>query len=437
MKAARTMKKRFSVKLENSTKISTYLALTTSVLVVAATLGVAIYSLFFINNLFTFLIPHGEFYYQLNIFKDSLQRIVFAFLVFGLIASYYLTKVIISPLEELVKGTKELSKGNLEYRFNKSRYLEINELIKTYNQMAENLDSLYKDLEKKVQERTMELEVSNKELKSTQAMMVHSEKMRSLGQLVAGITHEINNPINFIHGNLSHLKNYSAALVQLIEAYEDVEMELSSEKLAEIIVLKEKIELDFIKEDMPQLIRSCHEGTERTKDIILDLKNFSRLDEMVVGSIDLPKEIDTTLHILQNKIKHRIEVIKEYEDELPKIEGFGGQLNQVFMNIIDNACYAIKEGGKIYIRLNKTEKDVIIEFEDTGSGMGDEQMKKIFEPFYTTKPVGEGTGLGMSISYKVIQNHNGTIEIKSEMGKGTCFKITLPIKMEQSKEVRI
>lgn len=418
------------IKNRPSAKISTFIGLTISFLVTFATLGIAVYALFFVNSMFSFLVPQGDLYNKLMLFKDNLQNLVLDFLIFGLIASYFITKMVTRPLEQLINGTKELSKGNLNHRIKKTKYSEINELVDTYNQMAENLQSLYENLEQKVRERTQELEVANAEIKNAQAMIVHSEKMRSLGQLVAGITHEINNPINFIYGNMTHLNNYSNALIKLIEMYQSFETDLNEKERAELGKLKEEIELDFIKEDLPMLIKSCKEGTERTKNIILDLKNFSRLEEMVVNSIDLKKEIDTTLNILYNKIKGKIEIVKEYEENLPLIEGYGGQLNQVFMNILDNACYAIKEKGTIYIRLKKEEKNVIIEFEDTGSGMSEEQMEKIFEPFYTTKPVGEGTGLGMSISYKVISNHNGTITVDSEIGKGTIFKIKLPIKMQ-------
>lgn len=414
-----------------NTKIGTLIGITISLLVTAATVGLALYALFFVSNMLNYILPQDDINYNMKIFTDSLERIVIAFLIFGMIASYYITKIITRPLEELIAGTKELSGGNLEYRFKDTKYIEINELIKTYNIMAENLQSLYANLENKVKERTQELETANIELKNAQTMMVHSEKMRSLGQLVAGITHEINNPINFIHGNLAHLKNYSKALLDLIDLYQSYEPDLNEGQKTELKKLKEKIELGFIQEDLPMLIKSCQEGTERTKNIILDLKNFSRLDEMVINNIDLPKEIDTTLNILHNKIKNKIEIIKEYEDDIPLVEGYGGQLNQVFMNILDNACYATKDGGSIYIRLKKSQNSVIIEFEDTGSGMSEEQIKKIFEPFYTTKPVGEGSGLGMSISYKVIQKHNGKISVKSEVGKGTVFKIELPCKIRE------
>lgn len=420
------------IKIDRKIKISTAIALTTSTLVMVATLGIAIYALYYVNKIFAPLALQYNIVSDFLLFKNSLQVIVLVFLLFGIIASYFLTKIIIIPLLELVKGSKELSEGNFEYRFKPSGYLEINKLIDTYNKMAENLQALYTDLENKVKERTKELEDANNELKNTQAMMVHSEKMRSLGELVAGITHEINNPINFIHGNMTHLQNYSKALIELINLYESIDVDLNEEKKKELKDFKEKIELDFIKEDLPMLIKSCKEGTERTKNIILDLKNFSRLDEIVVNSIDLPKEIDTTLNILHNKMKGKIEIVKEYADNIPLVEGYGGQLNQVFMNILDNASYAIKELGTIYIRLKKTEKNVIIEFEDTGCGMNKEQMEKIFDPFFTTKPVGSGTGLGMSISYKVIQKHNGTISVDSVEGKGTKFKIQIPIKMEQN-----
>lgn len=423
------MTKEIGINTFGKLKIGTAIALTTSTVIMLSTLGIALYALYYVNKIFAPLAIQYNLTSDFLAFKNNLQMIVLVFLLFGMIASYFLTKIIIIPLMDLVEGSKELSEGNFEYRFKPTGYLEIIKLKYTYNKMAESLQALYTDLENKVKERTQELEDANNELKSTQSMMVHSEKMRSLGELVAGITHEINNPVNFIHGNLTHLQNYSKALLELINLYESFETDLDDEKVNELKKLKEKIELDFLKEDLPMLIKSCQEGTDRTKNIILDLKNFSRLDEMVINSIDLPKEIETTLNILSNKIKGKAQIVKEYEDNIPLIEGYGGQLNQVFMNILDNACYAVGDKGTIFIRLKKTQKDVIIEFEDTGCGMNKEQIERIFDPFYTTKPVGSGTGLGMSISYKVIQKHNGTITVSSEEGKGTTFRIELPIKM--------
>ena len=159
------------------------------------------------------------------------------------------------------------------------------------------------------------------------------------------------------------------------------------------------------------------------------MKNFSRLEEAVINSVDLPKEIDTTLNILHNKFKNKITVHKEYAENLPNIEGYGGQLNQVFMNILDNAAFAIKEKGDVWIRITNEGDHIKLEFEDNGCGMDEKIANKVFDPFFTTKPVGQGTGLGMAISYKVIKNHKGDISISSKEGKGTKFTITLPIKM--------
>ncbi len=416
-------------------RISTSVLVCITFLVGFTTLCMAIFSMFFVNRMFTYLVPEDQLSIVMNYFSNSLQRLVLAFFIFGGLTAYFVTRIILGPLETLSRGTSELAKGNLAYRFTKGRYTEINVLVDTYNKMAEALQTLYNSLEQKVEERTKELASANEELKNTQVMMIHSEKMRSLGQLVAGITHEINNPVNFIHGNLIYLKQYSEQLLDLISNYEKYEENLSEEQRKELKQIKDNIELDFIREDLPSLIKSCQEGTERTKNIVMDLKNFSRLDEMVVNDIDLPKEIDTTLNILHNKIKNKIEIVKDYNPDIPIIEGYGGQLNQVFMNILDNACYAIQESGKIYIRLKKEKDYVIIEFEDTGAGIPEEQVKKIFEPFFTTKPVGQGTGLGMSISYKVIQRHNGTISVKSEIGKGTVFTIKLPIALKKEKDI--
>lgn len=416
--------------LKNKIKISTIILLTTIILITASTLIIAIYSIYFVGH----IEPGSDIPSQLLIFQENLKRLIVGFLVYGVIAAYYLTKMFITPLTNLVKKIKELAKGNFDCKLEQTNYIEINELIDTYNKMAESLNEMYMDLDKKVKERTLELENANNELKSTQVMMVHSEKMRSLGELVAGITHEINNPINFVHGNMVHLKNYTQDLLDIIELYGKSEKDLSEEKQKEIEQLKKNVDLEFIKEDLPSLIKSCHEGTERTKNIILDLKNFSRLDEMVINEIDLPKEIDTTLNILHNKLKNKVEIVKDYDDNLPSVEGYGGQLNQVFMNIFDNSCYAIKDKGTITIRIHKKENSVIIEIQDSGCGMNKEQQAKIFDPFFTTKPVGEGTGLGMSISYKVIQRHNGTIKVDSEEGKGTKFTICIPLKMKEEIE---
>ena len=180
-----------------------------------------------------------------------------------------------------------------------------------------------------------------------------------------------------------------------------------------------------MKEDLPDLIKSCREGTVRTKNIVMDLKNFSRTEKMIINEIEINKEINTTLNILYNKYKNKATIHKEFDDVQP-IDCYGGQINQVLMNIIDNAIFAIKESGDIFIRTKDAGNDLIIEIEDNGIGIPKENLDKIFEPFYTTKGVGEGTGLGMSISYKIIESHGGKIIVDSEVGKGTKFTIILP-----------
>ena len=359
--------------------------------------------------------------------KDLYTNIFIIIFVISIIVSIILSDVISKPLEGLSKAAKEITDGNFDVKIEKSPFTEINDLIYSYNEMGFQLNELYSSLELKVQERTIALETANHKLQETQAMMVHSEKMRSLGELVAGIAHEINNPINFIHGNIMILQNYSRDLFELINLYETNSGAIPEDIKTKIETFKNDIDLDFLKKDINDLIKSCIEGTQRTKNIVLDLKNFSRMEEMVLTQFDIPKEIDTTLNILNNKYKNRITVIKNYAPDTPKIEAYGGQLNQVFMNILDNAQDAIKETGTLTINTYKDGENVRIEFIDTGSGIPEENLNKIFDPFFTTKTVGKGTGLGMSISYRVINDHKGRIEVESKLGKGTKFTITLPV----------
>lgn len=374
---------------------------------------------------------------NIHIMFENMKVFVFILLLIGIIASAMMSRLINSPLITLTSGVKEFAGGNFNYRLKKGKFGEINELVQAYNDMAAQLLELYSSLEQKVQERTLELEQANNNLKEAQAMMVHSEKMRSLGELVAGIAHEINNPINFIYGNIMILDKYSKDLFDLINKYTEYEESIPPENRIQIDQMKEEMDIEFLKDDIKELIRSCIEGTERTKNIILDLKNFSRMEEMVMAQFDIPKEIDTTLNILNNKYKNRITVHKNYEEGLPKIEAFGGQINQVFMNILDNAAAAIDGNGDVYIDVRKIGENVEIKFKDTGKGIKKENLTKVFDPFFTTKPVGQGTGLGMSISYRVIQNHHGSINVESEVGQGATFTIVLPINYQQETKQEI
>ena len=364
---------------------------------------------------------------------NGIMYLVSIMLVVILFVSFTLAKTITEPLEEMEKTVSKIKEGDLSGRLEVTKYHELNKLVDSYNQMANTLQRLYSTLETQVQDRTRELKSAYAELQSTQAMMVHSEKMKSLGELVAGIMHEINNPINFIYGNMTHLDNYSNDLISIIDEYEKYKDSLKPEEKEAIEKYIEEVDYGFLKSDLPELIKSCKEGANRAKNIIQDLKSFSRMEEVAITDVDLPNEIDTTLNILHNKIKNKAEVHKEYMENVPKIEAFGGQLNQVFMNILDNAVGAIENQGDIWIRINTDEqrKNLVLEIEDNGVGMDEETTRKVFDPFFTTKPVGQGTGLGMSITHKIIKNHQGNIKVVSKQGQGTKFTITLPLNIDR------
>lgn len=366
------------------------------------------------------------------IVKDNMT-LSMIFIVFGFCSAFILAKYVTKPLKKLVEGTEEFSQGNLKYRTEVKSEDEIGILAKAFNDMAEKLSDLYNSLEQKVMDRThelsrinLQLKRANQEIKDAQSMIVHNEKMRSLGQLVAGVAHELNNPINFIYGNLAHLKNYTNDLAGIISKYEEIQKQLPEDKFEEVEKLKQELDYQFIIEDLASLIKSCYDGAERSKQIILDLKNFSRLDEAMVKEVNIHEGIESALNILESKYKDRVTVHKQYGD-LPPIMCYAGQVNQVFMNILDNAAQAIDGSGNVYVRTKIVDEDAVIEIEDTGPGIDESVLPKIFDPFFTTKPVGEGTGLGLSICYKIIKSHNGKIEVESEKGKGTKFMIKLPI----------
>jgi signal transduction histidine kinase len=272
------------------------------------------------------------------------------------------------------------------------------------------------------------------DLQQNYTRLIQNEKMAALGQLVAGIAHEINNPVNFISGNLVHAIEYSQNLLDLIRLYQ----QSYPEPEAEIKTAIAQIELDFLTTDLPRLLNSMQVGTKRIEQIILSLRNFSRLDESDKKLVDIHEGIDSTLVILQSRLQNHqigksINIIKEY-GELPQVECYAGLLNQVFMNILANAIDALEESllidkGKICIRTQLTnDNQVIIRISDNGPGIPESLQKRLFDPFFTTKPVGKGTGLGLSISYQiVVEKHGGHLECISTFGKGTEFMIKIPV----------
>ncbi len=275
-----------------------------------------------------------------------------------------------------------------------------------------------------------ELQIALENLKQAQSQLVQSEKMASLGQLVAGIAHEINNPVNFISAGVDSLTTNLEEIRQVLEIYHKITAENVSKKLKEIKKLKEKVEYKEAIRETNKLIDSIKNGTKRTTEIVRGLRTFSRLDEDVLKTADIHEGIDSTLILLHNKYKNRIEVIKNYGD-IPHIECYPGQLNQVFMNILSNAVEAIEGKGTITIDTRLSGKYVRISIKDSGYGIPENLRDKIFDPFFTTKGVGKGTGLGLSISQSIIEKHQGSINVKSEVGKGSEFIITIQVKQDR------
>lgn len=362
--------------------------------------------------------------------KAVLKNVNYAFItvvgavIFLLILTILVTSSwVLKPLYELVEALQSFESQEQAVTIPVKNDTEIGLLTESFNEMSKKIWQARSDLRKKI----TELEAANKELKETQTKLVHSAKMVSLGQLVAGVAHELNNPIGFIYSNMTHLKEYSEKLIEIAEVAEKDPPRLP--------VIKEEYEFDYIVKDLPKLVASCQDGARRTRDIVLGLRNFSRLEEAKLQEIDVHQSLDTTLNLLQGEIKNRIEIHRQYEPT-PLIHCYASQINQVFMNILSNAVQAIEGNGHIWISTTalkdyKGSKDrrgwVQVSIQDSGKGMSAETLEKIFDPFFTTKGVGQGTGLGLSISYGIIQNHGGEIQARSEVGVGTEFIVIIPV----------
>lgn len=277
--------------------------------------------------------------------------------------------------------------------------------------------------------RNNELVRSKIQLERLQAQIVQNEKMASLGQLAAGIAHELNNPVGFIYGNLDFLNQCIGGLIKLLNYYDEAELNDSVASGAALI--KRQIDYKTAIEDLHSTICDCRDGAERIRDIVQNLRTFSRLDEAEFKKTDIHEGIDSTIRLLSRYFStDNISLVRNYS-ELPLIDTFSGQLNQVWMNLLVNAAQAVSaNGGEVRVTTGADDEWVFVAVSDTGEGIAQEHLNRIFDPFYTTKPVGEGTGLGLSISFGIVERHGGTIAIDTRLSEGSTFTVTLPINVK-------
>ncbi|HEY9698388.1 MAG TPA: response regulator [Trichocoleus sp.] len=342
--------------------------------------------------------------------------------------------IFMTALSDTLDKVKGLSLGAVDYITKPIQHEEVLARIQVHLQLR----NLNKTLEQKVAERTLELNQALSSLKQSQVQLVQSEKMSLLGQLVAGVAHEINNPVNFIYGNLQPARTYVQDLLNLVELFCKENPNLTS-KIQEHIT---KIDFEFLEEDLPRLLDSMEVGADRIRQIVLSLRSFSRLDEADMKQVDLHECIDSTLMILHHRLKAKsgsavIKIVKEY-GHLPMVECYPSQLNQVFMNLLCNSIDALEEAitqepsktnlPLICIQTGRLNSDhVFIKISDNGPGIPEDVHSKIFDAFFTTKPLGKGTGLGLSISYQIIvEKHRGQLTCNSTPGCGAEFTIEIP-----------
>lgn len=319
--------------------------------------------------------------------------------------------------------TLEVMKKNQELEAEQEALRALNEQLE---QRVQQRTAAVEQANRQLQSNNAELKQLNERLESAQNQLLQAEKMASIGQLAAGVAHEINNPVGFVNSNLGTLGKYIGSMFQVIDAYA-AEAGNEASVFPEVTRVKKAVDFPYLVEDIPNLLKESQDGLARVKRIVQDLKDFSHVDESTWQHANLENGMDSTLNVVANEIKYNAEVIREYAG-LPEVECMPSQINQVFLNLLMNAVQAIDRKGVITVRTGSSEQEVWVEVEDTGQGIAPEHINRIFDPFFTTKPVGKGTGLGLSLSYGIVQKHHGRIEVNSEVGKGTRFRICLPVR---------
>ncbi|MDQ5905604.1 MAG: two-component system, NtrC family, sensor kinase [Pseudomonadota bacterium] len=317
----------------------------------------------------------------------------------------------------------------------------LHKLYETLTKMNTQLRDTNRSLDTRVRERTQALESANEalvqerdllaaanfQLDETRSRLLESEKLASIGQLAAGVAHEINNPIGFVNSNLGTLGEYLDDTFAVLDAYAAVEPLIARDPqaIAAVRAAKSEREIAFVREDAKSLLAESRDGLSRVRNIVQDLKTFSHVDQSAWQKVDLRAGLESTVNIVWNELRQKAELRREFND-IPPVVCNAGQINQVFMNLLTNAAQAINGHGVITVRTGSADNEVWIEVEDDGCGISTEHQQRIFDPFFTTKPIGQGTGLGLSMAWGIVQKHGGRIEVESTPGKGSCFRICLP-----------
>ncbi len=347
--------------------------------------------------------------------------IILAIVLTTLLAYLYGYRYFVKPILALTQLTSSMEKGNEpEVLQEDLRFREFAHLFKQFNHMSEKVAQREKSLKQSYEK----LSNIHAELMQSESQLVQSEKMASIGVLAAGVAHEINNPIGFIRSNLEVLEDYFTDIEKYYHEFND--NLVSDENKENHKKLAKKYELEFLFADSPPLIKSSINGVDRVTEIVKSLKTFARIDQPEKARTDINEGLTATLNMVNNELKYNCKVHVDLQP-IPQIHAFSGKLNQVFMNLLINAGQAIVGKGDIFVRTYVNDNNIVIEIEDSGTGIDAENIAQVFTPFYTSKPVGEGTGLGLSISHQIIEQHDGKITVKSEVGKGSCFSIHLPI----------